>query len=81
MFFSIFHTTTFQGITVPREDWYWPKIENEEEEEDCLKDIEEGRNEDEEDFVDLTVCIPLYFCHLSPIYISSYSYFLLCHRK
>lgn len=61
---SIFVTSTFQGITVPREDWYWPKAENEEEE-DCLKDIEEGRDEEnEDDFVDLTVCMPFNFSYL-----------------
>lgn len=53
---SNFLTIPFQGITVPREDWYWPKPENEEEE-DCLKEEEEERNEDEDDIVDLTVCI------------------------
>lgn len=56
---SNFLTIPFQGITVPREDWYWPKTENEEEE-DCLKEEEEEeeeRNEDEDDIVDLTVCI------------------------
>lgn len=53
MCFTRLLTITFQGITVPREDWYWPKTENEEEE-DCL---EEEEKEDAEEIVELTVCI------------------------
>lgn len=40
----------FQGITAPREDWYWPKAETDEEE-DALKEEEE----EEEEIVELTV--------------------------
>lgn len=62
-------TITFQGITVPREDWYWPKTENEEEE-DHLEEEEE--EEDAEEIVELTVCIKFSLflqCHLQPQYI------------
>lgn len=44
---------SFQGITVPREDWYWPKAGTDDEEDDL---IEEEREELEET-VELTVSI------------------------
>lgn len=56
-------TITFQGITVPREDWYWPKTESEEEEDH----LEEEEKEDAEEIVELTVCIKFSLflqCHL-----------------
>ncbi|XP_005742511.1 G patch domain-containing protein 11 [Pundamilia nyererei] len=40
-----------KGITAPREDWYWPKA-NSDEEEDDLK--EEDEDEDEEEVTELT---------------------------
>lgn len=43
---------SFQGITAPREDWYWPKA-NSDEEEDDLKE----EDEDEEEVTELTVSI------------------------
>lgn len=57
---------SFQGITVPREDWYWPKPEaddeedglKEEEEEEEEKE-EEKEEEEEEEIVELTVSIKL----------------------
>lgn len=61
-------TITFQGITAPREDWYWPKTENEEEEDH----LEEEEKEDAEEIVELTVCIKFSLflqCHLQPQYI------------
>lgn len=45
---------SFQGITVPREDWYWPKAETDDEE-DGLEEEEE--KEEVEEIVDLTVSI------------------------
>lgn len=47
---------SFQGITVPREDWYWPKAETDDEEDD-LKEEEEEEEEKEEEIVELTVSI------------------------
>lgn len=53
---------SFQGITVPREDWYWPKPEADDEE-DGLKEEEEEEEEkeeeEEEEIVELTVSIKL----------------------
>lgn len=43
---------SFQGITAPREDWYWPKA-NSDEEEDDLKE----EDEEEEEVTELTVSI------------------------
>ncbi|XP_068424415.1 G patch domain-containing protein 11 [Clinocottus analis] len=37
-----------KGITVPREDWYWPKAETDDEEDD-LKEEEEKEDEEEEE--------------------------------
>ncbi|XP_044070946.1 G patch domain-containing protein 11 isoform X2 [Siniperca chuatsi] len=42
-----------KGITVPREDWYWPKAEIDGEE-DGLKEEEEEEDEEEEEIVELT---------------------------
>uniref|UniRef100_A0A3Q0RAH4 G patch domain containing 11 n=1 Tax=Amphilophus citrinellus TaxID=61819 RepID=A0A3Q0RAH4_AMPCI len=36
-----------KGITVPREDWYWPKA-NTDDEDDSLKEVEEEEEEEEE---------------------------------
>ncbi|KAM3863363.1 G patch domain-containing protein 11 [Diretmus argenteus] len=46
-----------KSITVPREDWYWPKPETEEEEDDKEKqeeEEEEEKEEEEEEIVELT---------------------------
>lgn len=40
-----------KGITVPREDWYWPKA-NADDEDDSLKEVEE--EEEEEEITELT---------------------------
>lgn len=45
---------SFQGITVPREDWYWPKAETDDEEDD-------SKEEEEEEIVELTVSIYITF--------------------
>ncbi|XP_023133810.1 G patch domain-containing protein 11 [Amphiprion ocellaris] len=42
-----------KGITVPREDWYWPKA-NADDEEDGLKGEEEDEEKDEEEIMELT---------------------------
>ncbi|XP_034537519.1 G patch domain-containing protein 11 [Notolabrus celidotus] len=42
-----------KGILVPRELWYWPKVESEEEEDDD-KEEEEEEEEEEDEFVELT---------------------------
>lgn len=39
----------FQGITVPREDWYWPKADADDEEDSPEEE------EEEEEIVELTV--------------------------
>lgn len=44
---------SLQGITVPREDWYWPKAETDDEEDDP----KEAKEEEEEEIVELTVRI------------------------
>lgn len=49
---------SFQGITVPREDWYWPKAQTDDEEDD-QKD--EEQEEEEEEIVDLTVSITFFY--------------------
>ncbi|KAK5908248.1 hypothetical protein CgunFtcFv8_016322 [Champsocephalus gunnari] len=38
-----------KGITVAREDWYWPKIETNDDEEDDVEEKEEEEREEEED--------------------------------
>lgn len=44
-----------KGVTVPREDWYWPKTDPEEEDDKGENDEEEEEAEDEEeDAVELT---------------------------
>lgn len=51
---------SLQGITVAREDWYWPKIETNDEEEDDVEEKEEEEKEEEEDeeeIVELSVSI------------------------
>lgn len=40
----------FQSIVVPREDWYWPKTESNDEEDD-----ENTEEQDAEENIDLTV--------------------------
>lgn len=47
------HTFSLQGITEPREDWYWPKTETDDDEDDDLKE----ETEDVEDIVNLTVSL------------------------
>ena len=44
---------SFQSITVPREDWYWPKAGTDDEEDDVL----EEEREELEETVELTVSI------------------------
>lgn len=43
---------SLQSIAVPREDWYWPKTESNDEEDDQNEEEQE-----EEETVDLTVSI------------------------
>uniref|UniRef100_A0A3Q1EWL3 G patch domain-containing protein 11 n=1 Tax=Acanthochromis polyacanthus TaxID=80966 RepID=A0A3Q1EWL3_9TELE len=42
-----------KSITVPREDWYWPKA-NADDEEDGFKEEEENEEKDEEEIMELT---------------------------
>lgn len=46
------HTFSLQGITEPREDWYWPKTETDDEDDDLKEETEEV-----EDIVNLTVSV------------------------
>lgn len=46
------HTFSLQGITEPREDWYWPEAENDDEDDDLKEETE-----DVEDVVNLTVSL------------------------
>lgn len=41
---------SFQNIVVPREDWYWPKTESNDEE-----DVQNEEEQDVEENLDLTV--------------------------
>lgn len=41
---------SFQSIVVPREDWYWPKTESNDEE-----DVQNEEEQDVEEYMDLTV--------------------------
>ncbi|KAL3050101.1 hypothetical protein OYC64_012197 [Pagothenia borchgrevinki] len=63
-----------KGITVPREDWYWPKIETNDEEDDVEEkeeeEEEEKEEEDEEEIVELSSFdkLPILTSYLRGIY-------------
>lgn len=47
---SVNNDVFFQSIVVPREDWYWPKTESNDEEDD-----QNTEEQDAEENIDLTV--------------------------
>lgn len=52
---------SLQGITVPREDWYWPKEETGDEEDGPKEEEKDEEDEEEEEIVELTVSLLWFF--------------------